>query len=71
MSTSDRPPAVHPDHDRGLPFDVSTLLARRAALGVGSATGDRVFGDDGGIHQLATVTGDAGSGFVANLTVAV
>ena len=30
-----------------------------------------VFGDDGGIHQLATVTGDATSGYVANLTVGV
>jgi hypothetical protein len=40
-------------------------------VGLVSATGDRVFGDDGGIHQLATVTGDAASGFVANPTVAV
>jgi len=30
-----------------------------------------VFGDDVGIHQLATVTGDASSGYVANLTVGV
>jgi hypothetical protein len=28
-----------------------------------------VFGEDGGTHQLATVTGDAGSGYVANLTI--
>ncbi|WP_404382310.1 intradiol ring-cleavage dioxygenase [Knoellia locipacati] len=34
-------------------------------------TSDNVFGDDGGIHQLATVTGDASSGFVANLTIGV
>ena len=32
---------------------------------------DNVFGDDGGIHQLATVTGDASSGYVANLTIGV
>ncbi|CAN7415300.1 intradiol ring-cleavage dioxygenase [Knoellia sp. LjRoot47] len=36
-----------------------------------SLTSDNVFGDDGGIHQLATVTGDASSGFVANLTIGV
>jgi hypothetical protein len=30
-----------------------------------------VFGDDGGIHQLATVTGDTASGYVANLTIAI
>ena len=36
-----------------------------------SLTADMVFGDDGGIHQLATVTGDAASGFVANLTIGV
>ena len=34
-------------------------------------TSDNVFGDDGGIHQLATVTGDTSSGFVANLTIGV
>ena len=33
-----------------------------------SLTQDMVFGDDGGIHQLATVTGDATGGYVANLT---
>jgi protocatechuate 3,4-dioxygenase beta subunit len=36
-----------------------------------SLASDNVFGDDGGIHQLATVTGDATSGFVANLTIGV
>ncbi|NNM44725.1 intradiol ring-cleavage dioxygenase [Knoellia koreensis] len=36
-----------------------------------SLTRDMVFGDDGGIHQLATVTGDATSGYVANLTIGV
>jgi protocatechuate 3,4-dioxygenase beta subunit len=36
-----------------------------------SLTGDNVFGEDGGIHQLATVTGDATSGYVANLTIGV
>lgn len=36
-----------------------------------SLTSDNVFGDDGGVHQLATVTGDASSGYVANLTIGV
>jgi protocatechuate 3,4-dioxygenase beta subunit len=36
-----------------------------------SLTRDMVFGDDGGIHQLATVTGDAAGGYTANLTIGV
>ena len=28
------PPTPHPDHDRGLEFDVRTLVARRSALGL-------------------------------------
>ncbi|WP_410794005.1 intradiol ring-cleavage dioxygenase [Kribbella sp. C-35] len=32
---------------------------------------DNVFGDDDGVHQLATVTGDVSSGYVATLTVGV
>jgi protocatechuate 3,4-dioxygenase beta subunit len=36
-----------------------------------SLTSDHVFGDDGGVHQLATVTGSASEGFVANLTIGV
>lgn len=32
---------------------------------------DNVFGDDDGVHQLADVTGDVGSGFRVALTVAV
>ncbi|WP_350275933.1 intradiol ring-cleavage dioxygenase [Kribbella sp. HUAS MG21] len=32
---------------------------------------DNVFGDDDGVQQLATVTGDTGSGYVATLTVGV
>jgi hypothetical protein len=30
-----------------------------------------VFGNDSGIHQLATVTGSVKKGFVANLTIGV
>ena len=47
-------------------YPQSTRTSRRTSL-----TGDNVFGDDGGIHQLATVTGDATSGYVANLTIGV
>lgn len=36
-----------------------------------SLTTDGVFGDDGGVHQLATVTGDTASGYTAALTVPV
>jgi protocatechuate 3,4-dioxygenase beta subunit len=32
---------------------------------------DNVFGDDDGVHQLATVTGDVGSGYIATLNVGV
>ena len=36
-----------------------------------SLTDDNVFGDDDGIHQVATVTGDPTSGYVATLAVPV
>ena len=36
-----------------------------------SLTRDMVFGDDGGIYQLATVTGGVTKGYVANLTIGV
>ncbi|TDD27994.1 3,4-dioxygenase subunit beta [Kribbella turkmenica] len=32
---------------------------------------DNVFGEDDGVHQLATVTGDVGSGYLATLAVGV
>jgi len=32
---------------------------------------DNVFGDDGGEHQLGTVTGDADGGYTVELTVPV
>jgi protocatechuate 3,4-dioxygenase beta subunit len=40
-------------------------------LGQVSLATDNVFGDDGGIHQLATMSGDAGSGYLATLTIGV
>ena len=51
--------------------DTATYPGSADALSDTSLTQDMVFGDDGGIHQLATVTGDASSGYVANLTVGV
>ena len=36
-----------------------------------SLQSDNVFGDDGGVHQLATVTGSVQEGYVARLTVGV
>jgi protocatechuate 3,4-dioxygenase beta subunit len=33
--------------------------------------GDNVFGDDGGIHQIATMSGDATGGYTAALTIGV
>ncbi|MEZ5095938.1 MAG: 3,4-dioxygenase subunit beta [Nocardioides sp.] len=38
--------------------------------GVSLAT-DNVFGDDGGIHQLATIAGDVASGYQAQLAIGV
>jgi protocatechuate 3,4-dioxygenase beta subunit len=32
---------------------------------------DNVFGDDGGIHQIASMSGDAASGYIAALTIGV
>jgi protocatechuate 3,4-dioxygenase beta subunit len=36
-----------------------------------SLAGDNVFGDDGGIHQIATMTGSVAQGYTAALTVGV
>ena len=36
-----------------------------------SLTSDNVFGDDGGVHQLATMTGNVTDGYVATLTAGV
>ena len=36
-----------------------------------SLTSDNVFGDDGGVHQLATMTGNVTAGYVATLTAGV
>lgn len=36
-----------------------------------SLAGDNVFGDDGGIHQIATMSGSAAAGYTAVLTIGV
>ena len=36
-----------------------------------SLAGDNVFGDDGGIHQIATMSGSVASGYTAALTIGV
>ena len=36
-----------------------------------SLTSDNVFSDDGAIHQLATMSGDAAGGYTAALTIGV
>ncbi len=38
-------------------------------LGGVSLSGDNVFGDDGGVHQLATMSGNQSEGYTATLTV--
>jgi protocatechuate 3,4-dioxygenase beta subunit len=40
-------------------------------LGQVSLETDNVFGDDGGVHELGTVTGSVADGFAVELTVAV
>ncbi|MBK8459815.1 MAG: intradiol ring-cleavage dioxygenase [Micropruina sp.] len=51
--------------------DSATYPSSTSNLGRVSLTGDNVFGEDGGILQLATVTGSASAGYVANLTIGV
>jgi protocatechuate 3,4-dioxygenase beta subunit len=36
-----------------------------------SLAGDMVFGDDGGMHQIATMSGDGSTGYTAALTIGV
>jgi protocatechuate 3,4-dioxygenase beta subunit len=36
-----------------------------------SLSGDNVFGDDGGVHQIASMSGDVDSGYTAALTIGV
>ncbi|RZL67017.1 MAG: 3,4-dioxygenase subunit beta, partial [Rhodococcus sp. (in: high G+C Gram-positive bacteria)] len=52
-------------------YEDSAYDSTRSNLGNISLMSDGIFGDDGGIHQLATVTGSVADGFVANLTIGV
>ena len=48
------------------------LRAERPEPGPGSASqSDMVFGDDGGVHQLGTMSGDVAGGYAVRLTVPV
>ena len=51
--------------------DAATYPGSADSLAGTSLSSDGVFGDDGGIHQLATGTGDPTSGYVADLTAGV
>jgi protocatechuate 3,4-dioxygenase beta subunit len=42
-----------------------------ASLSQVSLAGDNVFGDDGGIHQLATMSGDPAGGYTAALAIGI
>ena len=52
-------------------YATSCYEASVANLAQTSLTSDNVFGNDGGVYQLATVTGNATYGYVANLTIGV
>ncbi|MGW6194878.1 intradiol ring-cleavage dioxygenase [Kribbella sp. NPDC055110] len=61
-----------------LPKDVCSTVYATAGydgsaqnLSQTSLENDNVFGDDDGVHQLATVSGDVSGGYVATLTVGV
>lgn len=61
-----------------LPQDVCTAVYARPGyeasarnLARVSLASDNVFGDDGGVHQLATVTGDVATGYTVALTAGV
>ena len=40
-------------------------------LGQTSLSSDNAFGNDGGIHQIATMSGDTASGYTAALTISI
>ena len=52
-------------------YATAGYAASAGNLARSSLATDNVFGDDRGVHQLATVTGSVGYGLVANLTVPV
>jgi hypothetical protein len=52
-------------------YAMSGYEASVGNLAQSSLATDNVFGNDGGIYQLATVTGNVTDGYVANLTIGV
>lgn len=62
-----------------LPASINSTVYSQSALYPGSANNlaaislhsDNVFGDDDGVHQIATVSGDNANGYVASLEVGV
>lgn len=52
-------------------YATSKYRSSKSNLSRISLTSDNVFGNDGGVHQLASMTGSVTSGFVANLTIGV
>jgi hypothetical protein len=54
-----------------LAYDASGYSASARNLNQVSLQSDNVFGDDGGAHQVASMSGDAGRGFAAFLAVPV
>ena len=57
---------------RGRVYADGAGTTRARATWAGSASpSDNVFGDDGGIHQIATMAGDPSAGYIAALTIGV
>jgi hypothetical protein len=52
-------------------YSTSGSSAGASDLARSSLSTDNVFRDDKALHQLATVTGSVGKGYVANLTIGV
>jgi hypothetical protein len=52
-------------------YATSGYEASVANLARTSLTSDMVFGDDGGIHQIASMRGNVTSGYTAALTIGV
>jgi hypothetical protein len=50
---------------------IGSLCGTGAAAAVARVLSDNVFGDDGGVHELATVTGSVDAGYAVQLAVPV
>ena len=60
-----------PEEANALVYATSGYEQSVSNLSQVSLTSDNVFSDDGAIHQLATMSGDASGGYVAALTIGV